>query len=140
MKVKFKKLGSFSKVPTKAHLNDAGFDFYSSSFGTDFNGYIEYETGIALEIPKNHVGLMFPRSSISNFNLSLSNSVGIIDENYRGTIKFRFYKLSNEKLPYELGDRIGQLLIIPYPQIELEEVSELSNSERGTGGFGSSGK
>lgn len=101
-------------------------------------GYIEYGTGLAFEIPETHVMLIYPRSSISNKGLILSNSVGVVDSDYRGEVKFRFkwIKGSNK---YNVGDRVGQFMIIPRPIIDLEEVEELSTTERGDGGFGSTG-
>jgi dUTP pyrophosphatase len=102
--------------------------------------YYEYLTGIAIEIPEGYVGLMFPRSSISKTKQILSNHVGVIDSGFRGEIRFRFKKLAwdNGDL-YDVGDKIGQLVIMPIPAIELVEVDELSDSERGEGGFGSTG-
>ena len=83
--------------------------------------------------------MIFPRSSISNTGLILSNSVGVVDSGYRGEIKFRF-KWIKDTTDYNVGDRVGQLIILPYPSIETEEAEELSSTERGEGGFGSSGK
>lgn len=94
-----------------------------------------------MEIPEGHVGLIFPRSSICKKSLSLSNAVGVIDAGYRGEVKF-FFKESlynAASRTYAIGDRIGQLVIIPFPAIEPEEVSELTATIRGAGGFGSSG-
>ena len=85
--------------------------------------------------------MIFPRSSIRNYELALTNCVGVVDSGYRGEIQFTFNKIGGvPSKKYDVGDRIGQLIILPYPQIELEEVSELSSTERGDGGFGSSGK
>jgi dUTP pyrophosphatase len=138
MKVKIKKLHPDAVVPKYAKEGDAGLDLVAVNGIKYANGYIEYQTGLSFEIPEGHVGLIFPRSSISNHSLSLTNSVGVIDSGYRGEVKFRFRDLKNGTI-YKVGDKIGQLIIIPYPQIELEEVEELEESERGTGGFGSSG-
>jgi dUTP pyrophosphatase len=99
---------------------------------------MEYGTGLAVEIPEGHVGLLFPRSSISNSGLILTNSVGVIDSGYRGEIKFRFKHIPDTAY-YKPGDRIGQLIVMPYPEIDFQEVEELSSTERGEGGFGSSG-
>ena len=142
MKVKFKKLSPEAVLPTYAKQGDAGLDLTAISRGVVENphyGYIEYGTGIAVEIPEGYVGLIFPRSSISKTGLILSNCVGVIDSGYRGEIKFRF-KWIKDTDSYVPGDRIGQLVIMPYPQIEVEESDELSETERGDGGFGSSGK
>lgn len=141
MKVKFKKLHPDAKYPRKAHTTDVGFDLSALTVKWDNETHIQtIGTGLAIEIPKNFVGLIFPRSSIYKTQCVLSNSVGLIDHGYSGEIVFKFYSGGDEKSLYSIGDRIGQLLIIPYPQIELEEVNELNESERGTGGYGSTGK
>ena len=144
MKVRFKKLVDKAVTPSYAKPGDAGMDM--TTIGSQINvenNYIEYFTGIAVEIPEGYVGLLFPRSSTSKKDLRLANSVGVVDSGYRGEISFR-YKFPKDiyfaKLKrYGNGDRIGQLVIMPYPQIELEEVSELSITERGEGGYGSTG-
>lgn len=156
MKVKFKKLHEDAVLPSHAKPGDAAMDltavkdgkFVQSEFG-DLWYYVEYVTGLSVEIPENHVGLLFARSSISKSSLILANSVGVVDSGYRGEICLRFkmdYGVSDtardeRKSParYKKGDKIGQLLIIPYPTIEPEFVDELSETERGAGGFGSSG-
>ena len=150
MEVKIKKLYEDSVLPTKAHATDAGYDLYAHSKSYD-DGNVVYGSGVAMEIPQGYVGLVFPRSSNAKKDLILSNSVGVIDSGYRGEISFKF-KPSNviEKpdlayMPesiskYEIGERIGQIIIMPYPEIEFVEVDELSDSERGDGGYGSSGK
>jgi len=101
---------------------------------------VTYDTGLSMEIPEGYVGLLFPRSSISKTTLSLANSVGVIDSGYRGSIMFKFRYLGGKgNWFYNLGDRVGQIIIIPYPTVEFEEVEELSSTERGQGGFGSTG-
>lgn len=147
MKVKFKKLDPMAVMPTKAHPTDAGFDLTTISDGEpcDMGAHV-YHTGIAVEIPKGYVGLVFPRSSISNKNISLTNSVGVIDSGYRGEIMAKFKpdytwgSTGDYGEVYKAGDRIAQLIIMPYPEVEFEEVNELSESDRGKGGFGSTGK
>lgn len=141
MKVKIKRLVEEAIIPKKAHTQDAGFDLFAVSkevVDEDDYGFIEYDTGIGLEIPENHVGLVYPRSSISKTGHILANSVAVIDSNFRGSIKLRFKTIPNCK-EYEIGDRVAQLIIMPYPSIEFEEVDELSDSERGNSGFGSTG-
>lgn len=141
MKVKIKKLADNVTIPQKAHENDAGFDLVATSEKIIADkGYIEYGTSLAFEIPEGFVGLIFPRSSISNYHLYLTNSTGIIDSNYRGEVKFRFKKSTMGKGIYKVGDKIGQLIIMPYPEIEFEEVQELDESERNEDGWGSSGE
>ncbi len=141
MIVRFKKLNPNAVTPSYAKVGDAGLDLTAISMQVvdqGVYGYVEYGTGIAVEIPQGYVGLIYPRSSISNTGMMLSNSVGVVDSGYRGEIKFRFKWVSNTVM-YNLGDRIGQMVIMPYPAIQLEEVLELSSSERGNDGFGSSG-
>lgn len=145
MKVKFKKLSPKAVTPTYAKEGDAGLDVTCIGYQIDKeNNYIEYFTGLALELPKGYVGLIFPRSSVSKTDLQLANCVGVVDSGYRGEITFR-YKFRKDAFfaslkRYQEGDRIGQLVILPYPQIELEEIEELAESERGSGGYGSTGK
>lgn len=145
MKVKIKKLSENAKIPKYAHSDDAGMDLTATSKWYDQWGNVCYGTGIAVEIPKGYVGLLFPRSSNSKKLLLQSNSVGIIDSGYRGEIMVKFkrtesyYKFSDDP-EYLVGERIGQLIIMPYPKVEFEEVDELSDSDRGDGSYGSSGK
>lgn len=137
IKVKFKKLYSDAVTPSYAKDGDAGLDLTATHMTFDEN-FIEYGTGIAVEIPKGYVGFVFPRSSVSKKeNFYLKNSVGVIDSGYRGEIKLRFNTSDDH---YKAGEKIGQLIILPYPTIQLEEVEELSSTDRGSGGFGSSGK
>lgn len=144
MKVKFKKLHKDAVIPKYSRQGDCGLDLTAVSLKWDFHhDYVEYDTGVAVEIPEGFCGLCLPRSSNSNKDLILSNSLGLIDQNYRGSIKFR-YKFTREvprnREYYSIGDRIGQLLIVPCPVIETEEVDELSDTNRQDSGFGSSGK
>lgn len=127
-------------IPKYAHSTDAGMDLVAVSMN-ETDKYIEYDTGIALEIPKGYVGLVFPRSSVSKLDLVQANSVGVIDSSYRNSIKVRFKKLKdNGVCVYVPGERIAQLIILPYPMIGFNEVEKLSDSDRGLGGFGSTGK
>ncbi len=135
--VKVKKLHPDAKLPQYAKEGDAGLDVFAVS-KKETNEFIEYGTGLAFEIPLGYVCLAFPRSSVSNKSLSMCNSVGVLDSGYRGELKIRFYQHKREE--YEIGDKIGQIIIIPYPKIEFEEVKELSETSRGDGGFGSTGK
>lgn len=153
MKVKVKKLNPSTIVPTYAKDGDAGMDLVATSIISDTPDQITYGLGIALEIPKGFVGLVFPRSSIRKTGLQLSNSVGVIDSGYRGELQATFNKIfggdrfyDETKLTeitsndfYKVGDRVVQIMIIPHPTIEFEEVDELSDTERGEGGFGSTG-
>lgn len=141
MKVRIKKLHEKAVIPSYAKPGDAGMDLTAIDIKTIDNkdhGYIEYDTGLAFEIPEGHVGYIFPRSSISNTGLILANAVGVVDSNYRGPVKCRFKAIPNTTI-YNVGDRIAQLIIMPVPQIEFEEVIDLSETERNDSGFGSSG-
>ena len=141
LKVKIKKIHPDSIVPQYSKPGDAGMDLTAVSKEWDDYGNVVYGTGLAFEIPDGYVGLLFPRSSNAKKELLLSNSVGVLDSKFRGEVLFKFKPVC-PALPedtYKIGDRIGQIIILPYPQIEFEEVTELSNTERGTGGFGSTG-
>ena len=165
MKVRYKKLVPEVKAPFRKYDDDAGYDLYAVS-KTETEKYIEYGTGIAIEIPAFYVGLIFPRSSVTEKDFMLKNCVGVIDAQYRGEIRCRFARIpstefkdllmcqddkkknirrhieivwSNEN-QYEIGERIVQLIIIPIPPVELVESDELSETERGTGGYGHTGK
>lgn len=156
--VNFKKFKPEAVIPTKAHPDDAGFDMVAVSV-EETRDYIEIGTSIGIEIPKGHVGLLFPRSSNSKYDLLLCNSVGCVDSNYRGEVKFRFKKIINPNKTwfnlicrffgksdiepyydfntYKVGDKVGQLVIMPYPEVTFNEVTELTTTDRGEGGFGS---
>ena len=148
MKVSIKKLHEKAVIPAYAKEGDAGLDFTAVDISRDNVGNITYHTGLAVAIPDGYVGLLFPRSSISKKQQFLTNGVGVIDSSYRGEIMAKFKPVMGtydtildlfESNEYEIGDRVVQLLIIPYPQIEFEEVEELTETERGYGGFGSTG-
>jgi len=142
MKVRVKKLHPNAVIPKYAKDGDAGLDLVAVDRVHNFSkGCYDYGTGLSIEIPNGYVGLIFPRSSIRNYNQLLTNHVGVIDSGYRGEIRFSFKDIEPDITDrYEIGNKIAQLMIIPYPKIELEEVEELSSTERGSGGFGSSGK
>ena len=143
MKVKFLKLVDTAVTPSYAKPGDAGMDItaIAHKINTEHN-FIEYHTGLAFEVPEGHVGLLFPRSSVSKKDLSLANCVGVVDSGYRGPIKLRFKATNgNSKLAeiYDVGERVGQIIIMPVPFFHFEEVDELSDTNRGEGGFGSTG-
>lgn len=162
MEIKVKKLVPEAVLPKYAHIGDAGMDVVATSMNIT-NDYIEYGTGLAFEVPKGYVMLIFPRSSNSKKDLLLCNSVGVLDSTYRGELKFRYKRIirmvdeNNDTLSavnkgianeiefnattwYTVGDKVGQIMIIPYPEINFNEVEELSETDRGEGGFGSTGK
>lgn len=147
MEVKIKCLVKNAVIPSYAHATDAGLDLVATSY--EYNDDIKchvYGTGLAIEIPEGHVGLLFPRSSNRKTESYLTNHVGIIDSGYRGEIMFSFKTRDYDKSkiqqlfkPYEVGNKIGQLIIIPYPKVHFIEVDELSDSDRGENGHGSTG-
>ena len=143
MKVKIKKLVENAVIPSYGKPGDAGMDLTAITKEVT-PLYIEYGTGVSVEIPEGYVGLLFPRSSISKTTLTLANSVGVVDSGYRGEIKLRFKYTNSDPLSsiggesrYQIGDRVAQIMIVPHPTIEFEETHELTETERGEGGFGS---
>lgn len=136
------KLIEDGKMPVKMHETDAGFDCYARSKKMRGNKQqVEYELGFAIEIPRGYMGLMFPRSSVCNKDLILSNCVGVVDSGYRGEVKAIFNLTVNGLFEsYEIGDRVCQMIIVPYPEIELLQADNLDDSDRGTDGFGSTNK
>lgn len=174
MEIRFERLIPEAKTPFKMIDVDAGFDLYATSI-EETEDYIEYLTGIAFEIPEGYVGLVFPRSSVTKYDLMLKNCVGVIDASYRGEIRCRFAKvindiyqdatylerpsgfwgffkksqinhyidllfLSRKIKKYNVGERVAQVVFLELPKITLIETDELSNTERGSGGFGHTGK
>jgi len=138
MKVKIKKLHPEAIVPSYAKPGDAGMDLTAVDISTSASNHITYHTGLAIEIPEGHVGLLFPRSSVYKTGQTLSNCVGVIDSGYRGEIMLK-YTLSPYGLEYQIGERVGQLIIMPFPHVEFVEENELTQTERGEGGYGSTG-
>ena len=164
LKVKTKIIDVNINTPKLSYAKegDAGIDLTATSKWYDEHGNVCFGTNRAFEIPKGYVGLIFPRSSNAKQQLLLSNSVGIIDSSYRGEVMLKFKSsassfslktliklifnqdakttlINNYKISYNVGDRIGQIIILPYPKIEFEESEELSETERNTGGYGSTG-
>ena len=142
MKIKIKKLHKNAVIPRYAKSGDAGMDLTVTSAERAPDNTIKWivKFGIAMEIPEGYVGLIFPRSSIHKTHCRLSNCVGVIDSGYRGEISAVFDVPHPSLNVYEEGDRAAQIIIMPYPQVEFEEVEELSSTERGSGGYGSTGK
>lgn len=136
MQLRFKKLAPNAVIPAYAKPGDAGLDLTAISVSAE-HGILTYGTGLAVEIPLGYVGLIFPRSSVYKTNLILTNCVGVIDSGYRGEIMAKFKKDDSWSIGYRPGDRICQLIVMPYPTIEPVEVNELSQTARGEGGFGS---
>jgi dUTP pyrophosphatase len=138
--VKVKKIHSNAIIPSYSKVGDAGMDLTITSIIENTSFSVSYGFGLSMEIPKGFVGLVFPRSSVRNYELSLTNCVGVIDSGYRGEIQATFRKHSGlDSISYKVGDRGAQIIILPYPQVTMVETNELSDTERGVGGFGSTG-
>lgn len=129
-------------LPKKAHEWDAGYDLRARTYETIFPQNTEFvPTGVCVEIPAGYVGLLFPRSSISKTPLRMANSCGVIDSGFTGEIQVPLYNTSEVEIrDIEPYDKIAQLVIVPCMNFELEPVDELDSTERGDGGFGSTGK
>ncbi|MCL5018469.1 MAG: dUTP diphosphatase [Candidatus Pacearchaeota archaeon] len=136
IEIKIKKIYEDAILPKYSKEGDAAMDVFAQNM-TRTDKYIEYGTGLSFELPKGYVMLVFPRSSVSNKDLMMKNSVGVLDSGYRGELKLRFQNNGNDI--YKIGERVGQIMVLPYPEIKIEEVDELNDSERGNGGFGSTG-
>jgi dUTP pyrophosphatase len=141
--IKVKKLHPDAVIPAYAKEGDAAMDLTAVSRKTDSHGNISYGIGLAMEIPKGFCGLLFPRSSVSKQDLMLANCVGVIDSGYRGEVMLKFKTTPADRFgnkSYAVGDRVGQIMLVPVWQINFKEVEELSDSDRGEGGFGYTGK
>ncbi len=137
IELKFTKRHVLAQDPTRGSASAAAFDLYAATC-TIGHYFTEYDTGVEVEIPEGHAGLLFSRSSVSQTGMWLANGTGLIDSDFRGTIKARFYRSKSEY--YDIGDRIAQLMIIKLPEVKLELVDGLSITARGAGSFGSSGR
>jgi dUTP pyrophosphatase len=160
--IKVKKLDPEAVLPQRAKEGDVGYDLVAIDDGTlkyDDNEslvYIQYKTGLTIEPPKGYYVEIFPRSSITKTGLILGNSIGLVDEGYRGELLLRFkfpatiYKPISQVSPiggyvvgsdtrYKKGDKIGQLVIRKAIHMNFKEVEELSDTDRSDGGFGSTG-
>jgi len=146
--LKIKKLRQDAILPFRAHDNDAGWDLTAIENVTPSEkGYFEYRTGLAIQLPTGYDALIFPRSSISNYDLVLANGIGLVDEGYRGELLIRFkpclrsagspFNSVHDLRIYKKGDRIAQLVLRKRPLFIIQEVDSLSDSERSSGGFGS---
>lgn len=143
MKVKIKKLSKNAILPTKGTEYSAGYDLYSAECMVIYpQDNRKIHTGIAMEIPEGYFGAIFPRSGLATKNgLRLANCVGVIDSDYRGELIVALHndKNGDEVQIINTGDRIAQLVLIPYLSFDWEEVEELNDTDRGDGGFGSTG-
>lgn len=162
MEVKYKLLSPMARQPVYKTEGAACLDLYASRLEIK-DGYIEYFTDVAFEIPKGYMGLLFARSSVTQKEIHLQNAVGVIDSDFRDGVTFRFVPALQFLVPrrndadkpfngvydidttnsmasvYAIGERIGQMMILPIMHITLIEATELSHTVRGTGGYGSTG-
>lgn len=128
-------------LPTRATVGDAGLDLYATRLTQELDNsgklVLVYHTDIAVEIPENHVGLLFMKSSVAKRSVTLCNAVGVVDAHYRGEIMLK-YKVTTDAIPtvYQPGEPCGQLVIVPVEILEPSWAEELSETERGTMGFG----
>lgn len=151
--IQIKLLNDKAKLPTKSNEFAAGYDVVATSI-THTERYIEYGLGFSTEIPQGYVGRIYPRSSISNYDLTMCNSVGTIDSDYRGEWKVRFKlaapnfifldaeHIDESDMPdklYQVGDKIAQISFEKLTDVEFIEAESLVETERGDGGFGSTG-
>lgn len=137
--LRMKKLVPEAVIPDYAKPGDAGLDLTATSAQFDeATRRLTVGYGLAAEIPPGFVGLVFPRSSVHKTGLVMSNCVGVVDSGYRGEIRSVFYVPAGAR-PYAVGDRCAQLVVLPFPQVRTVEADELSETDRGAGGFGSTG-
>lgn len=140
MKLKVKKLNSLAKLPTYAHPGDAGMDMFSSEhISLEPGQYVAISTGIAVEISKGFVGLIWDKSGLST-NHGLKVLGGVIDSGYRGEIRIGMINLSNKVYTFEAGDKVAQMLIQKIESPKIVEAKSLAETKRGDKGFGSTGK
>ena len=143
MTLKIKRLTEDAILPIRAHKGDAGIDLTCTSITQELNEcgqlILVYHTGLAVEIPEGYVGLLFQRSSVCKKSISLTNAVGVIDSGYRGEILGKF-RSTTDVVPaiFKPGERFAQLVIVPYLDVQIEEIAELSETQRGDNGYGSS--
>ena len=129
-------------MPVKSTAGAACFDLFARTKTVVGKKYIEYKLGVCFEIPAGYVGLIMPRSSVTNTNLMLKNCIGVIDSDFRGEVSARFIEFvkTKDEYEYEVEDRVAQIMFIKTESIELVQCDKLSATERGVGGYGSTGK
>ena len=148
MNIKIKRVNYKAQLPTRGTEQSAGYDLYScfpDGWGERLviqpNETVKIDTGLQMELPEGYFGGIFPRSGLAiKQGLVVANNVGVIDADYRGNIIVALHNDSDyEQMIYD-GDRIAQLILLPYKPMNFEEVNSLSETDRGSGGFGSTGK
>ena len=139
--IRFQKLDPAARVPTYGSSSAAGADLYALQGATVAPGQtVMMHTGIALEIPEGYAGLIYARSGLATKRgLAPANKVGVVDADYRGEIMVSLHNHSGEAQSVEAGERIAQLVITPFLRVKFDESDGLSDTDRGAGGFGSTG-
>lgn len=142
MNVKIKQTGVYALVPKYATDGSGCFDLFAANGATIFpNNHKPVGTGLAFEIPEDHVMLVFARSgNAAKYKVNLMNSVGVIDSDYRGEVMVMLQNKGHFDFEVRRGDRIAQAMIVPVQKVVFEKVDELSDTTRGENGFGSTGK
>ncbi len=140
MKLKIKKLNQNAKTPEYSHFDDAGFDLFSvETIKIQPQQRFQIKTGLTMQIPSGYVGLIWDKNGLSH-NYGLKTLGGVVDSGYRGEIMVGLINLGGEDYTIEAGDKVAQMIIQKKEICEIEEVDQLTDSERGQSGFGSSGK
>jgi dUTP pyrophosphatase len=138
--VKFKKLHSDVKLPIKGSSHAACYDVYAHSITNANDGKVKIGLGFSTEIPEGWKGIIVPRSNLTKYTWVLNNSFGVIDSDYRGEWMAIFTPVGNHfGFPYSVGDRVAQIYFDKVEEVEFVEVDNLDDSDRGIGGFGSTG-
>ena len=143
MKLEFKRLSPQARTPAQAHAGDAGWDLHAAETASIAPGSrLAVGTGIAIAVPDGHAGLVLPRSGLAaKHGITLVNAPGLIDSGYRGEVRVLLLNTDRATtFDVALGDRIAQLLLVRFAPVDAAEVEELDATERGQGGFGSSGR
>ena len=144
MKVNVMKLKADAILPTRGSSSAAGYDLYACPDTDEVviksGQTVKVGTGLAFQIPEGYFGAIFTRSGLAAKGLRPANCVGVADSDYRGEYIVALHNDSSADMTVAKGDRIAQLVVMPYLSVEFDEVDDLQKTERGTGGFGSTGK
>ena len=127
-------------APTYAHPGDAGLDLYAACDALVTGDTVLIPTGVAVAVPDGYVGLVCPRSGLSEYGVTVANAPGVVDSGYRGELMVRLTTTSATPYRVHRGDRIAQLLVVPVARPTITIVKTLDDTERGTNGFGSTGR
>ena len=144
MNIRIKKINKNAIIPTRGSEQAAGYDLYACTKSSTIimpHNTVKIETGISMELPDGYFGAIFARSGLATKQgLRPANAVGVVDSDYRGNIIVALHNDTDEPQTINPMERIAQLVIMPYLAVEFDEVDELSDTERGDGGFGSTGR